>query len=714
NVRGWLTDINDVEYQAGGGLGGPQLNAYNDLFHFRINYNNVEGTGSAIPLYNGNIAQTFWKSDQTDKQLRGYSYVYDPLNRFLEAKGQKGNSLGSMSAYNAHDVDNISYDLNGNLLTLDRMGTNVNHDPAGDWDLLSYTYEGNRLTNVADASQHAFADFGFKDGNDVNASLNNDYDYDDNGNLVKDLNKHVQTTTYNHLDLPTYVNMDDQQGTAGTLSYVYDALGTKLEKTFTDGGINPTTVVTQYAAGYVYQKYGTDPNDLQFFPHPEGYVEPTSTSSGGNEKSIEKFNQQTGQTTQTGFRYVYQYKDHLGNVRLSYVDSDGNGSIDPNGEIIEESHYYPFGLKQNGYNNNISSDANLVAQQWKYADKELNSELGLGLYDFGARNYDPTLGRWMNIDPLAESTPSWNPYNYVQNTPIQAIDPDGLSCVGCGNNVDSKIGKIDYGYSGNGSLIFNETGQCHCLGNGGGPGDPPAVNEGSPIVLEEVYLTNARSSYSGTTYYDTWTTESQTFGDNITFAEWHENNPQFSSDPSLAFDQWYVSYGGEHYDWHIASVKKAEAEALARHLLNFGFYLSSSWGMGGSYNLSAKPIPTRSFGLKVNTTNISTTQRLQNYTTRAAKEIDAMGDAAFTPKQLRAIQKNPKLRPMFRGNRIDVRARALMRNDYYLRHLQSNYTRGPDFIHPRTGKWWDMTTQGAWQSHVDKYGSGGTLLNTHY
>lgn len=105
------------------------------------------------------------------------------------------------------------------------------------------------------------------------------------------------------------------------------------------------------------------------------------------------------------------------NLRIVEV-SNGN-------EIIEESNYYPFDLKHKGYNNVVSSNGNSVAQRRKFGGKEFNDELGLNWYDVSARNYDPALGRWMNVDPLAEQFPSWSPYNFTMNNPIRFIDPDG-------------------------------------------------------------------------------------------------------------------------------------------------------------------------------------------------------------------------------------------------------------------------------------------------
>jgi RHS repeat-associated protein len=123
-------------------------------------------------------------------------------------------------------------------------------------------------------------------------------------------------------------------------------------------------------------------------------------------------------------QYIYQYKDHLGNIRLSYSDSDGNGTISQS-EIIEENNYYPFGMLQKGYNSNVSANGNSTAQKKKYNGKELQNELGLNWYDYGARNYQPDLGRWMSTDPLADKYFSLSPYNYAGNAPTRFVDFDG-------------------------------------------------------------------------------------------------------------------------------------------------------------------------------------------------------------------------------------------------------------------------------------------------
>ncbi len=158
--------------------------------------------------------------------------------------------------------------------------------------------------------------------------------------------------------------------------------------------------------------------ELQFFPVSEGYVRKTE-----------------GNRRQQFFDYVYNYTDHLGNIRLSYTTDPISGSTS-NIKILEENNYYPFGLQHGSYNTPARDyrpidDAREVEMvdrnpyKYKYNAKEYQDELGLDWYDYGARNYDTSLGRWNVMDNLSETYSALTPYNYAGNTPVQAIDIDG-------------------------------------------------------------------------------------------------------------------------------------------------------------------------------------------------------------------------------------------------------------------------------------------------
>ena len=127
----------------------------------------------------------------------------------------------------------------------------------------------------------------------------------------------------------------------------------------------------------------------------------------------------------TVYRHEYAIKDHLGNIRLWVSDLNGNGIVETPSEILQEKHYYPFGMAmegpwmQSGVNN-----------KYQYNGKELNEEFGLDLMDYGARWYDPAAARWWSVDPLAETMANWSGYNYGFNNPINMTDPTGMAPVG--------------------------------------------------------------------------------------------------------------------------------------------------------------------------------------------------------------------------------------------------------------------------------------------
>ena len=393
NIRGWLTGINDT-----GQLQKPGQTV--DLFAFDINYNEPVPAyfGQEVqPLYNGNIAETRWRT-ASDNILRGYGYAYDGINRLENAYYQKPDSVIPLpQTFDEY----LSYDLNGNISSLQRYSGD--DSPAGTYlsDDLEYTYISgtNRLKSVSDSTGSST---GFDDGNTVGA----DYKYDPNGNMITDKNKGIGTISYNHLNLPVLVKWSSTK----KIEYIYNAAGEKVQKKVTNGS---TITTTDYLGGFQYNN-----NLLEFFPHPEGYVKVTATNTDINNP---------GYT----FNYVYNYTDHLGNVRLSYAKDPQTGNL----KILDESHYYPFGLKHSEYAKqgfvHVSYLGVVIAPvadnpyKYKYNGKEYQDELGLNWHDYGWRNYDATIGRWMNIDFYSEKFPSINPYNYVTNNPISAIDPDG-------------------------------------------------------------------------------------------------------------------------------------------------------------------------------------------------------------------------------------------------------------------------------------------------
>ena len=136
------------------------------------------------------------------------------------------------------------------------------------------------------------------------------------------------------------------------------------------------------------------------------------------------------------FKYIYQYKDHLGNVRLSYSWNKSDNKID----IEDTNNYYPFGLSfitENAFGGSQYSPSTTY-KNYKYNGKELQET---GMYDYGARMYMPDIGRWNTIDKLSEKYFSTSTYTYVLNRPTVAVDPDGKRVYfigGAGNDPESQ------------------------------------------------------------------------------------------------------------------------------------------------------------------------------------------------------------------------------------------------------------------------------------
>ena len=343
NVRGWLTGISGSKFTQ---------NLY---------YNNGNGTAK----YNGSISSMTWKAGN-ESTIRGYKFTYDGLSRLMNAT--YGETAGINTNTDRFSENVTAYDKNGNIKTLQRYGQTA-ASSYGLIDNLTFTLGGNLLSRVDDAAAASAYNggFEFKDG----VKQANEYTYDSNGNLTKDLNKGISNISYNCLNLPSAVTFSD----GSTIVYTYAGDGAKLKTVHKIGG---TTTTTDYCGNVVYE------NGVQkLLLTEEGYV----TLSDG--------------------KYHYYLKDHQGNNRVV---------INQSGTVEEANHYYPFGGV-------FASTGN--TQPYKYNGKELDAKKGLNWYDYGVRMYDAALGRFATVDPSAENYFNTSLYAYCGNNPISRIDPTG-------------------------------------------------------------------------------------------------------------------------------------------------------------------------------------------------------------------------------------------------------------------------------------------------
>ncbi|MEO1652183.1 MAG: RHS repeat-associated core domain-containing protein, partial [Bacteroidota bacterium] len=296
NIRGWLRGINDSQL--------AEANE-DDLFGMEIIYegqNLILDAGNSSSAgtrqYNGNIAAIQWQS-ALDNTERAYAYEYDQLNRLKKADYAARNaSTGNWTEEQGRfSVFNIQYDLNGNIQELDRNGlvsiqtpttANLTGMSFGLMDDMSYQYQGNQLIAVNDASPNQTGVGG--DFVDRASPSGDEYQYDSNGNLTSDYNKHITSITYNHLNLPVTILYEN----GNSIRYVYDAVGIKIQKIATEGD---DELVSDYVGGFVYQNF-----QMEFIHTPEGRALAPGSLPEGN----------------STFVYEYQYVDHLGNLRLSF------------------------------------------------------------------------------------------------------------------------------------------------------------------------------------------------------------------------------------------------------------------------------------------------------------------------------------------------------------------------------------------------------------
>lgn len=357
----------DYSWHIRGLLRGINLNGSNQpdltggkVFAMKLGY---EDAG----FYNGNIGLQSWRHSRQPTQTRAYAYAYDKADRLTSA-------VYSGTANENYTVNSMSYDANGNLLSLNRA----------DVDLLSYSYTagGNKLTKVKDTSNNTL---GFTDG----PNTGDDYNYWPDGSLKQDLNRGINLIEYNLLKLPRRVTMANNT----TVTYQYNANGQKLKMIV--GGMVSLTGINSMEGVVVNQKAG----ELEV----RDYIGVFHYLNNG----LFEISNEEGRYSPTS-GYEYFHKDHLGNVRVVFGSAG----------ISQYTDYDPWGLSLwGGLSGGNSTNRN------KFLNRELMAEVGLT--DLQARFYDQQIGRFITIDPLTDQQEAFSPYHYSFNNPIRFSDSDG-------------------------------------------------------------------------------------------------------------------------------------------------------------------------------------------------------------------------------------------------------------------------------------------------
>jgi len=402
NIRGWMTQINDP------------VNLNGKLFGYKIKYIDPVYADIAPGRYNGNIAEIDWNTS-TVNNLKRYNYTYDKLNRLTDAEYAEPNTT---NPHNKNFDERLTYDVNGNIASLKRNAIPVSGTTSTTVDNLVYEYTGNRLNKV---TENALNDTGYEGGNNI-------IDYDLNGNMTTMKDKGIQGIVYNYLDLPNTFSITETDPFLGqtlnvSMDYLYRADGVKLRKNYYKQGRRGslgTTHIIDYLDGFQYSYFDggapciTCRTETAYEEQAYGNI--IDFPIGGTpEWKLDFVPTSEGFYSFTENRYIYQYRDHLGNARVSFV-KNSEGVL----EVTDTNNYYPFGLN---HIEGMFGNSKLGGYySYKYNGKELQET---GMYDYGARFYMPDLGRWGVVDPLAEKHPELNPMMYAANNPIVFIDPDG-------------------------------------------------------------------------------------------------------------------------------------------------------------------------------------------------------------------------------------------------------------------------------------------------
>ena len=460
DVRGRLTDLGDVTNSS-------------TPFAERLAYT-PGGLIEQLTTFSPHAAQESAYGNDAKRDFLRYNFQYDELSRLLDADFSTGTSLGNIQNRSAFDVGNLTYDSNGNLLSLARFAPTAS---ALNGELIDdlrrqngqsgYGYENgtNRLAQVYDMEERTE-----DEPWDAEDTL---FEYDANGNVTVmdfqgDNQAPLRYPNYDERNLPLTVETPDGEA----LQYRYSSAGQRIARYSADGttadryvrtGSGTTAALIDASTGGEGLRYWTIRGlggrvigrigdvGLPAVRQLSGEITEARTFEASERIEVENgaIREPNGALTLRAGEAVllqsdfivergaellveidselasgggsgeeesrrYYVTDHLGSVR-AVVTAGAEGT-----EVVEARDYYPWGLEMPG-----RTYVNGPVSRENYTGHELDEETDM-LYA-GARYYMPALGRWTAVDPLASEFPSWSPYNYVMNNPVGLTDPTGMA-----------------------------------------------------------------------------------------------------------------------------------------------------------------------------------------------------------------------------------------------------------------------------------------------
>jgi RHS repeat-associated protein len=380
NIRNWPTKITSGSFEE-------------NLYY------NKDVPSGATANYNGNIAYSTWTYNGVNK---GYSYVYDGLNRLTSASFKQGSSSQANGSFD----ENFSFDKMGNILALQRKSNNKLVDD------LTLHYTNGEKSNQIDWITDAQSTQGLNDTKeyqDISKATSGEFAYDANGNMIKDLDRDIYTIKYNVLNLPDAIQFKN----GNQIINSYDASGHKLGTEYFTWrpGANAPVVNAGDILNVSYSQATTDQNGTAYI----GNIEYNTLNGNSSLTTLSRiYNDEGYVENPANPQYYYFRHDHLGDNREVWLANTR--------ETVQRTQYYPSGLPW-AYNRTLDHPD---LQHRKYNGKEFVEMHGYDTYDYGARGMYPALDILPTVDPLAEKYYSISPYVYCAGNPVNLIDPDGM------------------------------------------------------------------------------------------------------------------------------------------------------------------------------------------------------------------------------------------------------------------------------------------------